>query len=96
MDEQPATSIHDGLQQAPGSGKALMNPSDTLLLLLDRQAGLFQTVKDISLNAFRANANALAKLAALLNIPVITSASVPEGPNGPVMPEIAQSAPHAL
>jgi nicotinamidase-related amidase len=35
-------------------------------------------------------------LATLLDIPVITSASVPEGPNGPLMPEIHQSAPHAV
>ncbi len=31
-----------------GGGKALIDPADTLLLLLDHQTGLFQTVKDIS------------------------------------------------
>jgi hypothetical protein len=31
-----------------GGGKALIDPADTVLLLLDHQSGLFQTVKDIS------------------------------------------------
>src|SRR5438128_3322882 len=31
-----------------GGGQALLDPSDTVLLLLDHQSGLFQTVKDIS------------------------------------------------
>jgi hypothetical protein len=37
----------------------------------------------------------LAKLATLLKIPVVTTASEPGGPNGPLMPEIHESAPHA-
>ena len=41
----------------------------------------------------RANTAALAKLAALLKVPVITSASVPDGPNGPLMPAIHELAP---
>src|SRR6266545_4294785 len=32
-----------------GGGAALLDPSDTVILLLDHQAGLFQTVKDISI-----------------------------------------------
>jgi hypothetical protein len=31
-----------------GGGAALLDPSDTVILLLDHQTGLFQTVKDIS------------------------------------------------
>ena len=79
-----------------GGGQALIDPSDTVMLLLDHQSGLFQTVKDISVAELRANTIALAKLATLLNIPVITSASEPNGPNGPLMPEISQFAPHAV
>ncbi|HVP09666.1 MAG TPA: isochorismatase family protein [Phycisphaerae bacterium] len=78
-----------------GGGRALIDTSDTVFLLLDHQAGLFQTVKDISVAELRANTAMLAKLAALLKIPVITTASEPNGPNGPLMPEIHQSAPHA-
>jgi nicotinamidase-related amidase len=79
-----------------GGGKALIDPADTVLLLLDHQSGLFQTVKDISVAELRANATALAKLATLLKLPVITTASVPDGPNGPPMPEIGAAAPHAV
>jgi nicotinamidase-related amidase len=70
--------------------------SDTVMLLLDHQAGLFQTVKDISVAELRANTTMLAKLATLLKIPVITTASEPNGPNGPLMPEIHEAAPHAV
>jgi len=79
-----------------GGGQALLDPSDTVILLLDHQSGLFQTVKDISVAELRANTVALAKLATLLKIPVITTASEPNGPNGPLMPEIHQAAPHAV
>lgn len=79
-----------------GGGQALLDPSDTVILMLDHQSGLFQTVKDISVADLRANTAALAKLATLLKIPVITTASEPNGPNGPLMPEIHQYAPHAI
>ena len=74
----------------------LLNADDSVIILLDHQAGLFQTVKDISIAELRSNTTMLARLAALLNIPLITSASVPDGPNGPLMPEIHEAAPHAV
>jgi nicotinamidase-related amidase len=43
----------------------------------------------------RNNAVALAKMAELANVPVITTASEPNGPNGPLMCELAQASPHA-
>src|SRR5262245_28894908 len=78
-----------------GGGAALPDTSDAVILLLDHQAGLFQTVKDVPLVDLRNNVAMLAKLAMLLKIPVITTASEPNGPNGPIMPEIQQFAPHA-
>jgi nicotinamidase-related amidase len=89
-------AIYDGIEHEPGGGKALLDPTDTVLLLLDHQAGLFQVVKDISVAELRANTTMLAKLATLLKLPVITTASEPNGPNGPLMPEIHESAPHAV
>jgi nicotinamidase-related amidase len=68
---------------------------DTAMLLIDHQSGLFQTVQDMPMTTLRANATALAKAATLAKIPVITTASVPQGPNGPLIPEIHQYAPHA-
>src|SRR5919108_5725911 len=89
-------AIHDGVEHEPGGGKGLLDPTDTVLLLLDHQAGLFQAVKDISVAELRANTTMLAKLGALMELPVITTASEPNGPNGPLMPEIHESAPHAV
>lgn len=79
-----------------GGGQALLDPADVVFLMLDHQSGLFQTVKDIPVADLRTNAAMIAKLATLLKIPVITSASEPNGPNGPLMPEIHQYAPHAV
>jgi nicotinamidase-related amidase len=79
-----------------GGGAALFDASDAVILLLDHQSGLFQTVKDISVSELRSNTIMLAKLATLLKIPVITTASEPNGPNGPLMPEIHQFAPDAV
>ena len=62
-----------------GGGQALLDPSDTVILLMDHQAGLFQTVKDISVAELRVNTTLLAKVATLLKIPVITTASDPTG-----------------
>jgi nicotinamidase-related amidase len=83
------------LPRPAGVAKGLLDPDDAIICLLDHQAGLFQTVKDIGLAELRANTTMLSKLARLLDIPVITSASEPKGPNGPLMPEIHQAAPHA-
>jgi hypothetical protein len=76
--------------------KGLLEPSDSVICLLDHQAGRLQTVKDIGVAELRANTTMLAKLANLLEIPLFTSASVPQGPNGPLMPEIHRAAPRAV
>ena len=73
----------------------MINPDDAIILLIDHQSGLFQLVKDMSVPELRRNVTALAKVATMQKIPVITTASEPEGPNGPVIPEIHQVAPHA-
>jgi nicotinamidase-related amidase len=75
--------------------KNMIDPDDAVMLLIDHQSGLFQTVKDMEVTALRANVVTLAKVAALAKIPVITTASVPQGPNGPLIPEIHKYAPHA-
>lgn len=79
-----------------GGGATLIDPADAVVLLLDHQSGLFQTVKDIPIADLRRNVEMIAKLAALLKIPVITSASEPSGTNGPLIPEIHRGAPHAV
>ena len=75
--------------------RPVIDPDDTAMLLIDHQSGLFQTVADMPFPVLRNHATALAKMATLANIPVITTASVPQGPNGPLIPEIHENAPHA-
>ncbi|VEF10827.1 putative hydrolase [Pseudomonas fluorescens] len=74
----------------------MLDPDDAVILLIDHQSGLFNTVRDVPIPDLRNYVIAIAKTATLLNIPVITTASVPDGPNGPLIPEIHQHAPHAV
>ena len=73
----------------------VIDVNDSVMLLIDHQSGLFQTVADMPMTELRQRAAALAKIASLSNMPVITTASVPQGPNGPLIPEIHANAPHA-
>ena len=75
--------------------RPVIDPNDVAMLLIDHQSGLFQTVADMPFTVLRNHAIALAKMATLAKIPVITTASVPQGPNGPLIPEIHENAPHA-
>lgn len=75
--------------------KPVIDPNDAVMLLIDHQSGLFQTVNDMPMTTLRRLAGALASMATLAKLPVITTASVPQGPNGPLIPEIHKNAPHA-
>jgi nicotinamidase-related amidase len=74
----------------------MIDPNDAVLLLIDHQSGLFQLVRDIELPVLRSNVTALAKTSRLAKIPTFTTASVPDGPNGPLIPEIHQYNPEAV
>ena len=52
-----------------GGGQALLDPADTVFLMLDHQSGLLQTVKDVDISDLRRNTTTLGKLAALFKIP---------------------------
>lgn len=49
--------------------RPVINPDDALMLLIDHQSGLFQTVGDMPMTELRARAAVLAKMATLANIP---------------------------
>lgn len=66
-----------------------INTQDAVLLLIDHQSGLLQTVSDIDIRNLRTNVAALAEAAKQLSIPVITTASEPNGPNGPLIKEVS-------
>jgi nicotinamidase-related amidase len=76
--------------------KWMIDPADAVMLLIDHQSGLFQLVRDIELPTLRAHVTALAKVSHLAKIPTFTTASVPDGPNGPLIPEIHQYNPDAV
>ena len=76
--------------------KWMIDPDDAVMLLIDHQSGLFQLVRDIDLPCLRSNVTALAKLSYLAKIPTFTTASVPDGPNGPLIPEIHEANPDAV
>ncbi len=76
--------------------KWMIDPKDAVMLLIDHQSGLFQLVRDIDLPVLRSNVTALAKVSRLAKIPTFTTASVPDGPNGPLIPEVHQYNPDAV
>ena len=76
--------------------KPVIDPDTVAMLLIDHQSGLFQTVQDMPFTTLRRLASTLAKIASLAKIPVITTASVPQGPNGPLIPEIHGENPDAV
>ena len=76
--------------------KWMIDPNDAVMLLVDHQSGLFQLVRDIDQPTLRAHVCALAKVSRLAKIPTFTTASVPDGPNGPLIPEIHQYNPEAV
>jgi len=78
------------------SKNGLINPADSVLLLVDHQSGLLQVVRDQLVSDLRTNVSILARAATLAGVPVVATASVPEGPNGPLLTEITENAPHAV
>jgi len=96
QDTRPAADI-PGLSRQPSAAAraTLLDPNDTVVLLLDHQTGLFQTVKDVPIRDLRANTVALAKIAEQAKMPIIYTASEPGGSNGPIMEELAAAAPSA-
>lgn len=76
--------------------KWMIDPDDAVLLLIDHQSGLFQLVRDMEIHELRMNVATLAKASRLIGIPTFTTASVPDGPNGPLIPEIHQHNPKAV
>ncbi|NRP90729.1 hypothetical protein GFPCMMHI_06656 [Ensifer adhaerens] len=78
------------------SNKWMIDPNDAVLLLIDHQSGLFQLVRDMDYRELRNNVVALAKVAKIAKIPTVVTASVPDGANGPSIPEILLSNPDAV
>ena len=55
-----------------GGKKPVIDADDAVMLLIDHQSGLFQTVGDMPMPELRARVTALAKMATLSRVPLIT------------------------
>ncbi len=75
---------------------AVIDADNAAMLLIDHQSGLFQVVGDLDVPELRRNVTVLAKVATKVGMPVIATASVPQGPNGPLIPEVTEHAPHTV
>ena len=71
----------------------MLSRKNTVLLLVDHQIGLLTGVRDIPLADLKHNVLGLAKAARAMDIPVIVTATMPEGMWGPIFPELIQALP---
>ena len=72
-----------------------LTPENAVFTSIDHQTGLLIGVRDIGPDTLKNNIIALSRVAAILELPSVITASMPEGPNGPIMPEILAALPDA-
>ena len=65
------------------------------LLLIDHQVGTMQLIKNIDRELAAKQSIALAKVAKMLNMPVVITSSQEDRAQGPILPEIAEILPKA-
>jgi nicotinamidase-related amidase len=68
---------------------------NTALLLIDHQVGTMQLIKNIDRELAAKQSIALAKMAKILNMPVVLTSSQENNAQGPLLPEIAEILPEA-
>lgn len=66
---------------------------NSALLLIDHQVGTMQLIKNIDSQLAAKQSIALAKMAKILNLPVVITSSQEDRAQGPILPEIAQILP---
>lgn len=65
-----------------------LTKDNSVLALIDHQTGLLVSCRDLDPHLMAENIKGLADLAKAVDLPTVVTASMPEGPNGPIMPEI--------
>lgn len=68
---------------------------DSAILFVDHQVGLILGVHDQDQETLRRNVVALARAAKVYGLPAILTTSADNGPNGPILPELAAELPEA-
>lgn len=69
---------------------------NSALLLIDHQVGTMKLIKNIDKEMAAKQSIALAKMARILNLPVVITSSQEENAQGPILPEIANILPEAF
>lgn len=72
---------------------SLFSGDKAAVLLIDHQIGLLTGVRDMDVGKLKHNVVALAKVARVLDVPIIMSATAPDGMWGPTMPELTEALP---
>jgi nicotinamidase-related amidase len=72
---------------------SMLSRDDTVLVLVDHQIGLFTGVRDIPVAELKHNVVALAKAAKAMGVPVIVTATMPDGMWGATIPELTSVLP---
>lgn len=80
--------------QQPNSYLNMLSRDDAVLLLVDHQVGLISGVRDTTVGELKHNVVSLAKAAHTLGVPVIITATMPNGMWGQTMPELTQALPN--
>ena len=65
-----------------------LTPENSVMLLIDHQAGLLPLVDNIAPTEIKNNVLALAKITKIFKLLTILTTSFEEGPNGPLAPEL--------
>ncbi|MFD5571726.1 isochorismatase family protein [Streptomyces cadmiisoli] len=66
-----------------------LTPENAVVLLVDHQLGLMQLIDDMSPETAKNNVLGLARATRTLGLPVLLTTNRDEGPNGPLLPELA-------
>jgi nicotinamidase-related amidase len=74
----------------------IFTAQDSALLLIDHQVGTLQLVKNIETDVIKQNAIALAKMAKILNIPVVLTSSQETNIQGALLSEFKEILPDAF
>ena len=74
----------------PTQAAEFLTPDNALLAMIDHQTGLMVAVSDEHPTVLKNNILGLCETAKAVGIPSVITASLPEGPNGPVIPEIVE------
>ncbi len=80
----------DKMTELAGYPNDRLTPENTAILLVDHQSGLILGVQDHDQLEVRRNAQALAKIGKVFDVPVVATTSAPTGPNGPLIPELTR------